>query len=207
MASERVPRKRAEEVTEAALRVFSRKGYAGSSVDDIANELGILKGSLYYYIDSKEDLLFQVCNRVHQDVSAILREELGREGLSPLERLANYIRRQTIYNAEHVISIAVYYRDLDQLSPKRFREIRKRQREHVGMLVDLIEAAKDQTGVSADIDAGIVARTILSTVVWLYTWYDPKGEATPEEIAEFNVQYALRGLSSSSQETTGRLID
>lgn len=195
-ASERVPRKRSEEVTAAALRVFHRQGYASSSVDDIANELGILKGSLYYYIESKEDLLFEICDLVHRDVSNILEEELGREELAPLERLANYIHRQTVYNAEHVVHISVYYRDLDQLGTRRLRQIRKRQRDHVAMLVSLIEEAKKRGEVVADVDAGVVVRTILSTVAWLYTWYDPKGGTKPEEIAEFNVRYALHGLSA-----------
>ena len=50
-------RNRSQDVLEAAVRVFHKKGYASSSIQDIADEVGVLKGSLYHYIDSKEDLL------------------------------------------------------------------------------------------------------------------------------------------------------
>ena len=53
-------RNRSQDVLEAAVRVFHKKGYASSSIQDIADEVGVLKGSLYHYIDSKEDLLISI---------------------------------------------------------------------------------------------------------------------------------------------------
>ena len=50
-------KKRRNEIYDVAIQVFNRKGYATASVQEIADEIGVLKGSLYYYIDSKEDLL------------------------------------------------------------------------------------------------------------------------------------------------------
>lgn len=195
-SAEKVSRKRSEEVAAAALRVFNRQGYASSSVGDIAQELGILKGSLYYYIDSKEDLLFAICDQVHRDVSRILEEALAGEEKSPLDRFASYVRAQAIYNAENVELISVYYRDLERLSEQRLKDIRKRQRAHVKMLADLVSEGQERGEIYRDVDPGIAVRTVLSTIIWIYTWYRPRGKAKPEEIADFTVRYALSGLSA-----------
>jgi len=63
---ERKPREeRWAQLIEVATRVFFEKGYDAASLQDIADRLGMLKGSLYYYIQSKEDLLFEVISTVH----------------------------------------------------------------------------------------------------------------------------------------------
>ena len=64
----------------------------------MADALGILKGSIYYYIESKEDLLFRLLMEVHAEVDEILEEIAARDGLDPLERLEAYVRAQTSYN-------------------------------------------------------------------------------------------------------------
>src|SRR4051794_38523212 len=98
MASRNRPR-RDEEVLSAAARVFHAQGYAGTSVQDVADELGILKGSLYHYISSKEELLFRLLDGTHTDVSRIL-DEVAAADLPPLERLREYVCRQVAYSLD-----------------------------------------------------------------------------------------------------------
>src|SRR5947207_409360 len=69
-APSRPPRRRQQEILEAAARVFHEKGYESTSIQDIADEVGILKGSLYYYIRSKEDLLYEIIRDIHDDAIA-----------------------------------------------------------------------------------------------------------------------------------------
>src|SRR3954452_4352623 len=92
-AGGRSPKRRFEEVLDAAARVFARRGYADASVQDVADELGILKGSLYHYIRAKEDLLFWLLEAVHGDVQAILDEVAAEEELGSLDRIALYVQR------------------------------------------------------------------------------------------------------------------
>src|ERR1044072_692841 len=89
-------KERDDEVLDAAARVFARRGYADASVQDVADELGILKGSLYHYIKMKEDLLFWLLEAVHADVEVILEDVSQAEGLGPLERIELYVRRQVL---------------------------------------------------------------------------------------------------------------
>ena len=67
-APSRSPRE--QQILDAAAVVFYEKGYAAASIQDVADAVGILKGSLYYYIDSKEDLLFEILRDAHPRVDA-----------------------------------------------------------------------------------------------------------------------------------------
>ena len=104
---------------DAAARVFARRGYADASVQDVADELGILKGSLYHYIKMKEDLLFWLLEEVHGDVEVILEEVAKAEGLAPLERIELYVKRQVLYNLDNLERISIYYHDVESLSEER----------------------------------------------------------------------------------------
>lgn len=187
-------RPRNAEVVETAARIFYERGYVGASVGDIAEELGILKGSLYYYIDSKEELLFEIVDEVHKQVRTLLAAALARDDLSARDRLALYVRTQTEYNARNAVNIAVYYRDLDHLSEPKLKDIRGRQSRHFRSLVDLIAAAQEEGDVSADLDPKLGARGVLATMIWTYTWYRAGGPIGPDELGDFCVRFALAGL-------------
>ena len=73
-------RPRDREVIEVATRIFWEKGYSGTSVQDVADALGMLKGSLYYYIDSKEDLLERIFEDSHDEVRGIAAGILAMPG-------------------------------------------------------------------------------------------------------------------------------
>src|ERR1700742_1891186 len=100
--TERTAKRRDEEVLDAAARVFARRGYADASVQDVADELGILKGSLYHYIRAKEDLLFWLLEAVHADLQQILDEVAAEEGLEPRDRIALYVQRNVAYNLDNL---------------------------------------------------------------------------------------------------------
>src|SRR4029079_10204677 len=97
----KAPKKRDREVLDAAARVFYERGYSDASVQDVADELGILKGSLYHYIDTKEDLLFRLLQETHDEIYLILEEVAALEGLNPIDRLEIYIRKQVEYNIDN----------------------------------------------------------------------------------------------------------
>lgn len=190
-------KRRNKEVVDAAARVFHERGYADSSVQDVADELGILKGSLYYYIRTKEDLLFWLLEEVHEDVEKILEEVAAAEDLAPLDRLALYIRRQVEHNASNLIKISVYYHDADQLSDERRTDIVKRRKVHERFVEDMIVAAQKAGDVSKKADARVLANCVFANVIWIYRWYQPRGRIKKAELADLCVNYALGGLRGS----------
>lgn len=196
-------RRRDAEVLEAATKVFHEKSYADASVQDVADELGILKGSLYHYIKTKEDLLVWLLEDVHDDVERILQEVQAVEGLDPLDRLALYVRKQVLYNARNLPRISVYHHDAGQLSPGPLKALQQRRRAHEQVVVGLITEAQERGEVSEQFDARLLANCVFATMIWVYRWYRPGGRLKSEDLAELCVQFALAGVRGAGQFPTG----
>ena len=187
-------RRRDQEVLDAAAKVFHTRGYADASVQDIADELGILKGSLYHYIDSKEDLLFRILDETHDEVQAILDEVATMEVTAPLIRLREYIRRQVEYTSRNLAKMAIYYHDVDQLSEERRRDLYRKRRVHEKFVADVIAEAQKRGEASADLDPKIVTNCLFGSMIWVYRWYKPGGKLRPTELADTCAEFVLRGV-------------
>jgi TetR/AcrR family transcriptional regulator, cholesterol catabolism regulator len=181
-------------VLDAAAKVFHSRGYADASVQHIADELGILKGSLYHYIDSKEDLLFRLLDETHNEVEAILEEVAAIPDLGPLDRLREYARRQVDYTSRNLAKMAIYYHDVDQLSEQRRRELHRKRRMHEKFVTDLIEEARERGEASADVDARVVTNCLFGSMIWVYRWYKPGGKLRPPQLADACAEFVLRGV-------------
>jgi len=186
--------KRRKDILAAATALFYTQGYADTSVEDVAKAVGVLKGSLYYYIDSKEDLLVRILEDVHEQVSEILAEVVARTDLMPLERLALYVRLQVEYNARNVRRIGVYYHEFRRLSGARLTNIRRQRREHEQFLVDLLDEAVAAGEIHPELDTDLAARATFATIIWPYTWYRADGPISAREIADFCVDFVLNGV-------------
>jgi AcrR family transcriptional regulator len=186
-------RRRDSDVVEAAAKVFYQKGYPDATVQDIADELGILKGSLYHYVDTKEDLLFQLIEQVHSEVQRILDEIRAEEDLKPLERLALYVRRQVEYNLDNLQRISIYYQDLESLTGARLEAIIASRKVHEKYLSDLIAKAQDTGEADNEGDPRLIAYCIFGTIIWPYRWFKP-GKSSRKATVEVCVNYALSGV-------------
>jgi AcrR family transcriptional regulator len=193
-AAPRARRKRDEEVVAAAAKVFYERGYSGATVQDIADELGILKGSLYHYIKTKEDLLFRVFEQVHKEVEGILEEVLAVEGLDPLERISLYVRRIVVHNLNDLERISIYYHELDRLGEDRRKAVIAWRRRHDRFLRDLIREAQEQGLADDSVEPGLVANCVFATVIWPYRWFHAGSSDTPETIADTCTAFVSRGL-------------
>ena len=187
-------RKRDEEVLDAAAKVFAERGYSEASVQDVADELGILKGSLYHYIKTKEDLLFWLLDAVHHDVEEILEEVAAVEGLDPLERIALYVRRQVLYNLDNLQRISIYYHDMDRLSADRLEKIVTQRHGHERFVNGLIRDAQEAGLADASLDPRVLTNCLFGTVIWTYRWYKPSGRVSRERIADLCAEFALNGV-------------
>lgn len=187
--------KREREILEAAVELFHERGYANTSVEDVASAVGILKGSLYHYIDSKEDLLYRIVEQVHEGVQEIMAAVDARGDLTPLGRLEAYVKQQVLNNARNLKRIAVYYQDRARLSPERFAEIRRWRRAQERYVIGLIEDAAGAGEVPADMDARLGANCAFAVVIWMHTWYRPGGATSARTLAEFCSRFVIEGLT------------
>lgn len=194
-AAKRARRKRDDEVVAAAAKIFYERGYSAATVQDIADELGILKGSLYHYIKTKEDLLFRLFEQVHKEVEAILEDVLAVEGIDPLQRIELYVHRIVVHNLNDLQRISIYYHELERLSPERRKSVVAWRRRHDRFLADLIRAAQEAGLADASIDAMLLANCAFATIIWPYRWFRAGQGDTPESIAETCTAFVSRGMT------------
>lgn len=194
-----VPRARGREreVLEAGAAVFARKGYAAATVQDVADALGILKGSLYYYIKTKEDLLYSVMLEVHEGADS-LHSTVAASDLGALEQLLLYIRLQLEWNVQNLVKISVYYNDMRQLSPERLAHVRERAKAHERFIVELIAEGQRAGDVIGDVDPVLLANHVLAVVIWPYRWFRPVGRVSVDRLISMCEGFVRGGLGAGT---------
>jgi len=194
--------RRAQEVLDVATDLFYRLGYAAASVQDVARELNITKGSVYHYITTKEDLLYWVVDEVHLDAEAIIFDIIALDGLSPLERLFEYVKRQVEFNLTNLARISVYYNEVDRLSASRRREVAQWRSVHVEFVTRMISQAQERGEVDGDLDIRLATAHMFAVQIWPYQWYSDSGRLTKQAIAEDCARFVHYGLTG--QRAPGR---
>lgn len=193
---ERKPREeRWAELIEVATQVFYEKGYDGASLQDIADRLGMLKGSLYYYIQSKEDLLFDVISSVHKDGLAVIRMRSEVSG-PPLHRLRSVIVGHVEHTCRNLVPTAVFLHELSALPEERRREVLGSEHAYQGVFRDLIEQAQRAGDARAELDPRLATLSLLGSANWVYRWFRPGGAFSPEQIGSELAELAIRGIAT-----------
>lgn len=190
----RAPRRRQSEILEAAAQVFHEKGYESTSIQDIADSVGILKGSLYYYITSKEDLLYEIIQGVHEEALKNLDRISALDGTA-LQKIRAFVVVHFTHNAENLVKMGVFFKDFRSLSGERRQIIVAERDKYDTFLRDLIRAGQKDGSVCRDVDAKLTAITILGMLNWIYQWYRPGGELDAVEIANAYGDFVAAGLA------------
>ncbi len=193
-ASRKPGDERWKELLEVSARLFAEQGYAATSLQNIAEAVGMLKGSLYYYINSKDDLLFQVIKSVLAPGIARFRA-LSGDGGDAVERLQRALEGHVLYLIENSTATAVYLHEYERLSEQHRAELA--DQDYVALVRDLVRIGQDQGGFRRDLDPTIAAMSLLGSVNWTYRWYRP-GTRAPAEIARQLAQISVRGLAAEA---------
>jgi AcrR family transcriptional regulator len=164
-------------------------------MDDIARATGLLKGSLYYYLDTKEDLLYSVVQDVHEVSHAQLEAARARTDLSATARLLHFVKEQVLYNARNVTRVAVYHHEWHRLEGDRLKEVRAGRQAYNADLMALIDEAKDAGEIPADTDTALSANTILAVICWPYTWYRSTS-MPPQRLADFCTDFVSAAMGA-----------
>jgi AcrR family transcriptional regulator len=185
---------RRAQITARAALILQRHGYAGASMQQIADAVGLSKASLYYYVGSKDDLLFAVLEEVNVAGEAIV-ADVTRMPVSPLERLAAYLRAWVHFNVEHLAIVTVYTRDLDQLDRRRRLSLEAERDRRFDFVTDLVRAAQADGDVGPEIDPDSVGHVTLGMVGYMHTWYRPRHGAGAAELGDLMASMVMGGLS------------
>lgn len=181
-----------QQILEAAARVFRRKGYDRATLRDIAKEAGLLPGSLYYHIRSKEDLLRQVVEQPIHDLYTQLEDLVVAEApaAEKLERaLAVHLRA---FDA-HYPSLFVYLQNLLQVDAMR-RPLRKQAKRYEECWQRILIQGMQSGEFPSDLDVKVAAFAILGMCNWMHRWYRQEGRLSIEDIIRHFTRLILHGL-------------
>ena len=181
----RSPRRRQLEVLEAAARVFAAKGYEATSIQDIADEVGILKGSLYYYIRSKEDLLFDILEDVHEQALAALAPVAGMDG-DALQRIRAFVSAHLAFVADQRTKLAVL-RDVHVLADEQRGALTAAQERYAALLRGLLRDGQAERTVCPELDADRAALAVLGLLGGGSRLADTAGPRLSAELADLVV--------------------
>jgi AcrR family transcriptional regulator len=194
-------RNRSDELIQAALELFAKKGYAATSLQDMADVVGVLKGSLYHYIDSKEDLLYQIFENAHVDAEHLMAQVDALE-VDPVERLRYYLERSVRNTLENLELQVLYFRDWRHLTGERRARLDERRRQYARYLRKLITEAYEFRGVRAEVNPRYVASFVIGGTNWVADWYHPDGEDSADEVARSYAELALAAVLGPTTPTT-----
>jgi AcrR family transcriptional regulator len=190
-------RERGEEVYAAALRLFREKGYHATSMQDIAAEVGLYKGSLYHYIGGKQDLLVQVFERA---MSALLAEVEGiaaDTSLRPSAQMRLIVGAHVAAVSNNLDALTVYWHEWRALGGDAFATVQA-QRERYSVLVSEIVGRGVKLGEFNTPDVKLATLGLLGMCNWLCQWYRPEGRLGAAEIAANFADLVLHGLVAGS---------
>jgi TetR/AcrR family transcriptional regulator, cholesterol catabolism regulator len=195
MVAERVRSPRRAELVRAAARLFSTRGYHGTSMQHLADALGLRRGSLYAHIGSKEDLLFDVVDEGADRFLARGEEAVALDAPAAV-RLRALLVGHVETAAQHLESSTVFLNEWRYLSPKPRAQIKAKRDAYEAMLVRIIKDGIAGGDFRPDVDVRFATLLTLSAGNWTYAWYRPDGGMTPRDIGERFAELIIKGLEA-----------
>jgi AcrR family transcriptional regulator len=159
---------RRRELTRAAARLFAEKGYHGTSIGDLADALGVQKGSVYAHIESKADLLWAVATEGADAFHAAL--DAVPEDAPVLERIRAGLRGHLRVVAEQLDVATVFVREWRYLEGERRDRFLAERRRYEERFRALFREGRELGELRADLDDATAALLALSAANWAYTW-------------------------------------
>jgi TetR/AcrR family transcriptional regulator, cholesterol catabolism regulator len=185
--------------------VFRTKGYHAATIRDIADEVGILKGSLYHHFDSKEDLLYLVVKEPIAQMYRTIADIAAADEL-PTEKLRRAISTHLEAFDRHYPHLFVYLRERESVK-RRFREmIGFSPKEYERCWQQIIREGVESGEFRRDLDIQVASYGLLGMLNWLYKWYDPQGRLSVQQVAEQFTLLALAGLAATPAAPVSRRV-
>jgi AcrR family transcriptional regulator len=189
----RDPRDRKEQILRTAVQLFYEQGFAETTMQDIGRAVGLLKGSLYHHIRSKEQLLFEILRDLHSTSLALI-DQIDYDSNAPLEQLDIFLRGLTVHGGRNAIRLTIFFRDFRYLSDNQQREIISEREIYNHAVRRLIAKAQHLGQVHAAIDSKLAAIIALDVCAGVHQWYRVDGPRSIESIAEESAGLTISGI-------------
>ncbi|MCW2794580.1 TetR/AcrR family transcriptional regulator [Nocardioides sp.] len=186
-------------VLRRAIDLFNRQGYDGTSMGDLARELGLTKSAIYHHVPSKEHLLAAALDEALDGLTEAIEAAVdAAPGTSAAARLRTAVQQSVAILVEHLPAVTLLLRvhgnsELELAALKRRRALDDK-------LAELVQAAVDEGALRADIAPDLISRLLFGMVNSLTEWYRPGGPVDANVLAESIATLAFDGLTRLSDQ-------
>lgn len=190
----KAPETKMNEILNAALYLFSSRGYEKTSMSDVADAVNMTKGGIYHYISKKEDLLVRIHNQMADAFIRTFRKsaEISEE---PEARLSYWIEAHTRLMKDYKHHIKIFFNELDSLqNTEKLHTIIGKRDSIFELLQTIIKTGQKQKVFRTDLQPKIISFLIFGMINWFYQWYDPDGPRRLEDITEDVKKIILNGM-------------
>lgn len=183
---------RKEQIREIATSLFKERGYAATSMRDLAKEVGIEPASLYSHIKSKEEILQKICFDIADQFFNALDDVIDPKLPSDIQ-LQKALEAHIDVIINNADAAAVFLHDWKFLSGEHLEKFTNQRRAYEAIFRSIILEGIDR-GIFRNIDEKFLLMNIFSAMNWVYEWYKPDGAMTAKEIAENLTNFILNGI-------------
>jgi TetR/AcrR family transcriptional regulator, cholesterol catabolism regulator len=184
-----------ERLLRAAVHLYSAKGFAGGSVQDVVDHAGVTKGAFYHHFESKAHLIMAIHNRFVDlqigDITAIVEKRLA-----PTETLAEAIIAIFRNMINHKESVSLFIREYPPMPQDVDRAVRALRLEYEQLLVGVIDRGRETGVFHTELPTNVLLYGILGMCAWATQWYDPKRAPAPEVIGRNYARIVIDGLTA-----------
>jgi AcrR family transcriptional regulator len=183
---------RRAEIVRKAAELFDDRGYHSSSMEDIADAVGLRKPSLYHYFKSKEEILFLIHDEF---IELLIRRHLQRLEIGMdakpllLEAMGDILELMETHRGH----VRVFFEAHRELSKDKHDEIVEKRTRYQAMITDVIVRAVE-AGEIRPVRPDLAAQGLFGMCTWAYQWYRPDGALRPRDIAYFFWDALMNGL-------------
>jgi|GEM_PF-48682 Transcriptional regulator len=189
-------------IRDRAAELFAARGFAATSISDIAAACNCAKSLIYHYFGSKEDILFDLLKAHVEALYGAARAALDQES-DPEARFRAFVRALLDLYAHARAKHILLLNELDNLPPSRKGSIVALERQLVELAADLFEGLAPGLGKERMLRIPI-AMSFYGMINWTYTWYRPGGPLSPRRFADLAADLFLRGMPAAIERFTGQ---
>ena len=190
---------RRDEILALATRIFADKGYASTTVREIADSAGILSGSLYHHFASKESMLDEIMHGFLDGTIEQYKATIGQGG-APLDVLRALVHDAFESLGANPAALAVMINEFNFLVQfPRFTYLREGAEETERLWSAVIEEGMRTGDIRSDIEPRMIYRFMRDTIWISVRWYHPEGRYHPDQIANFYLDVLLDGIRAGAR--------
>lgn len=186
--------KRREEILQAAASVFARKGISNATVRDIADEVGILSGSLYHHFESKDQMVEEIL-LAGTDRQGARYLEVVKAETDAVEAMRKLVMVAVLAVAEGPNEATILRNDAQQIKANpRLRLIEKHRQDTKRLWISVVRTGVEQGAFRDDLDADVAVRAMFDAVLSTIRWFPPLGRSSPQRIGSQLASFFIDGL-------------